>query len=132
MYILFLLVLFTNQIKNILLKHKAKQEDNRKIFGDCYINNDYVCTWKDGKPISPNYLTRTFDKIIKESSLPKIRLHDLRHSTASNLLANGISVVEVQHFLGHSQPSTTLNFYSHVDSSSKKNISNFLEKTLLF
>ena len=67
---------------------------------------------------------------MESSDLPTIRLHDLRHSTATNLLANSFSVVEVQHWLGHSQPSTTLNFYSHVDSQSKRHISDALEKLI--
>ena len=63
--------------------------------------------------------------------LERVRLHDLRHSTASNLLAHGFSVVEVLHWLGHSQASTTLNFYSHIDATSKTNIRDALESLLL-
>lgn len=120
----------TNDITKMLLSLKEKQEENKKFFGTSYISNDFVFVWEDGNPILPNYLTRTFHKIIKRSNLPQIRLHDLRHSTASNLLANGFSVVEVQHWLGHSQASTTLNFYSHIDGTSKQNIKFALEKML--
>ena len=120
----------TKDMRSILLMLKNRREVNKKLFGDSYADNDFVFTWQDGNPITPNYLTRIFHNTIVKSDLPPIRLHDLRHSTASNLLANGFSVVEVQHWLGHSQASTTLNFYSHIDASSKTNIKNALETLL--
>lgn len=94
------------------------------------MENDYVCTWPNGKVIEPNYLTRTFHSIVSKSDLPEIRLHDLRHSAASNLLNMGFSVVQVAEWLGHESATTTLRFYSHVDASSKKAIANTLEQTL--
>ena len=51
----------------------------KELLEDGYIKSDYVCTWKDGRVIEPNYLTRTFHKMISKSDLPTIRLHDLRH-----------------------------------------------------
>lgn len=120
----------TKDMKDMLLELKRRRETNKAKFGNGYAENDFVFTWEDGSPITPNYLTRMFHKKISQSDLPAVRLHDLRHSTASNLLASGFSVVEVQHWLGHSEASTTLNFYSHIDSSSKNNIKNALENLL--
>ena len=120
----------TGDIRLMLEQIQKRQKQNRKTFGNAYSRDDFVFTWQDGTPISPNYLSRTFHKILSKSELPAVRLHDLRHSTASNLLANGFSVVEVQHWLGHSQASTTLNFYSHIDASSKTNIRDALETIL--
>lgn len=120
----------TEGIKAMLFEIKAAQEKNRVLLGDGYHDSDFVFTWANGDPITPNFLTKTFHEKLKASDLPPVRLHDLRHSTATNLLANNFSVVEVQHWLGHSQPSTTLNFYSHVDSTSKQNISHALEKMI--
>lgn len=95
--------------------------------GNYYIDNDYVCTWQNGAVISPNYSTKTFHSVISKSTLPKIRLRDLRHSAASNLLDMGFSVVQVADWLGHSSSATTLNFYAHAEKSSKMDISNALE-----
>ena len=78
------------------------------------------------------WFKRAFHKVVEASRLPNIRLHDLRHSAASNLLANGSSVVEAQYWLGHSQPSTTLNIYSHVDSLARQRVSERIEKALDF
>ena len=120
----------TDDITKMLLSIREKQEKHKNFLGSSYDLNDFVFVWEDGKPILPNYLSKTFHKIVEKSNLPTIRLHDLRHSTASNLLANGFSVVEVQHWLGHSQASTTLNFYSHIDGTSKQNIKFALQKML--
>lgn len=120
----------TKDIRTMLLVLKDEQDQNKIFFGNAYVQTDFVFTWPDGNPITPNYITRIFHNVVTESDLPPVRLHDLRHSTASNLLANGFSVVEVQHWLGHSQASTTLNFYSHIDATSKTNIRDALENLL--
>lgn len=122
----------TNDIYNVLNKHKAEQESRQNLMGNYYIASDFVCTWNNGKVISPNYLTKTFHSIISKSNLPDVRFHDLRHSAASNLLEMGFSVVQVADWLGHSSSTTTLNFYAHVDKKSKLNIANALEKVIDF
>ena len=111
-------------VYNLLKKHKQEQEKMKELLEDGYIKSDYVCTWKDGRVIEPNYLTRTFHKMISKSDLPTIRLHDLRHSVASNLLNMGFTVVQVAEWLGHSSSTTTLNYYAHTDKTSKISISN--------
>ena len=58
-----------------------------------------------------------------------IRLHDLRHSCASNLLANGIQIKEIQEWLGHASFGTTADVYSHLDFSSKVKVANALFET---
>ena len=120
----------TESVYNILNEHKALQDERRALMGDYYVSNDYVCTWNNGEVITPNYLTRTFHSVISKSSLPQIRLHDLRHSVASNLIANGMSIVDVQEWLGHANASTTLDVYSHACKSSKDNIANAIEQMI--
>ena len=120
----------TSDMREMFLALKEEKEKNQRLFADSYLDSDSVFVFPDGTPIAPNYLSRTFHKTIMKSDLPKVTVHELRHSAASNLLAQGFSVVDIQMWLGHSQPSTTLNFYSHVDSSSKRNIQRFLDDNL--
>lgn len=120
----------TDSVYKLLKGQKHRQERLQGALGAGYIQNDYVCTWPDGNVISPNYLTRTFHNVIAKSSLPNIRLHDLRHSAASNLLNMGFSIVQVQQWLGHGSASTTLNFYAHVDKNSKLDMAAAMEKAL--
>ena len=67
----------------------------------------------------PNYITSTFPNLLKKNGLRKIRFHDLRHTCASLLLKNGVSMKQIQEWLGHSDFSTTANIYSHLDYNSK-------------
>lgn len=116
----------TKKARRLLQEQRKRQEQNKDLLGDYYIENDYVCTFDNGKVITPNYLSKSFHKVIVNSDLPQVRLHDLRHSSASNLLAQGFSVVQVAEWLGHSETTTTLKFYAHADKSSKMAIANAL------
>ena len=114
-----------------LVKHQGELQDERKrIMGDYYIESDYLCTWPDGRVITPNYLTKTFHQTIVKSTLPKVRLHDLRHSAATNLLELGFNVVQVAEWLGHESPNTTLKFYGHAVKTSKVEMADALAKVL--
>ena len=77
--------------------------------------------------IQPDYVTRAFNKAIKKSKLPAVRLHDLRHSVASNLLNSGHSPTDVSSWLGHSTPVTTFGYYAHASKASKEHISNAVQ-----
>ena len=86
-----------------LFKILLQQEQYyRNHFGKDYIDNDYVFTWEDGHPYSPDYVSHTFHKLLKKYDLPHIRFHDLRHTCASMLLSEGYGLKDVQEWLGHS------------------------------
>lgn len=65
------------------------------------------------------YLTQHLPIVLEKNNLRKIRFHDLRHSCASLLYANGVSLKEIQEWLGHSDISTTSNIYTHLTFESK-------------
>ena len=74
--------------------------------------------------MKPNFITQHFDILLSKHNLKKIRFHDLRHSCASLLYANGVSLKEIQEWLGHSDISTTSNIYTHLDFTSKVSSAN--------
>ena len=78
---------------------------------------------------SLSHPTETSNKVcafhfILAHQMKRIRFHDLRHSCASLLYANGVSLKEIQEWLGHSDISTTSNIYTHLDFSSKVSSAN--------
>ena len=72
-----------------------------------------------GNLINPDYITDAFPRFLEKNNLRRIRFHDLRHSCASLLLANGVAMKQIQEWLGHSDFSTTANIYAHLDFNSK-------------
>lgn len=104
-----------------LLALKEEQKENRRLCGRSYIKDyvDYVCVNEIGDLIKPHYVTESFPKLLKANGLRPVRYHDLRHSCASLLLANGVPMKQIQEWLGHSDFSTTANIYAHLDYSSK-------------
>ena len=108
-------------VEEELLKQKEKQQLYRKLFKKSYSTEylDFVCTDQEGKLIRPNFVTEHFDWLLTKYGLKHIRFHDLRHSCASLMVMNGVSMKQVQEWLGHSTFSTTADIYAHLDYKSK-------------
>ncbi len=83
-----------------------------------------------GNRMKPNYLTKEFPDFCEKHELRRMRFHDLRHSCASFLLANVVSLKQIQHWLGHSDFSTTVNIYAHLDYKSKLTSAQAMENGL--
>ena len=107
--------------EQLLRSLKAQQELNRKLCGSAYCTKytEYIYVNELGELIKPGYITQHFPALLEKKNLRRIRFHDLRHSCASLLYANGVSMKEIQEWLGHSDISTTSNIYTHLDYSSK-------------
>src|SRR5512132_2448123 len=73
-----------------------------------------VFTWPDGRPIHPERFSRWFEQHARAAGLPKIRLHDVRHSYATAALAAGVPAKVVSERLGHANIAITMDTYSHV------------------
>jgi len=93
---------------------KEMQRNLIAFAGDCWIDHDLIFPNKVGKPLDPSDLRLDFNRVIAETSLPKIRFHDLRHTAASLMLNHGVPSIVVSRILGHSKPSTTLDIYGHL------------------
>ncbi|HTI14507.1 MAG TPA: site-specific integrase, partial [Dictyobacter sp.] len=114
-----------------LKQHRAQQNEQRLKAGPAWIDQDWIFCKKDGTPIEPStLLRRSFYPLLLKAEVPKIRFHDLRHSTASLLLSQGVHPKIVQELLGHSQISMTLDTYSHVLPSLQKEATDRLNTLL--
>lgn len=99
---------------DILRRHRSKLRDVAALAGDDWRQNDLIFLSTLGTPIDPRDLYRRFQALLKRAGLPKIRFHDLRHTSATLMLQQGVHPKIVQERLGHSSISLTLDTYSHV------------------
>jgi integrase len=96
-----------------LRTHRARQAEGLLALGVRLTDDHYVVTRADGQPIQPRSLTHAFVKFVRQHGF-QIRLHDLRHSHATHMLASGVHPKIAQERLGHSSVGITLDLYSHV------------------
>jgi integrase len=96
-----------------LREHRERQMDERLEWGPAYQDHGLVFCREDGTPIWPRTFSRSFDRHVRNAALPKIRLHDLRHTHATLALEAGVHPKVVQERLGHATIAITLDTYSH-------------------
>ena len=101
-------------VVDILKAHKKEQAETRLKLGSAYQNNDLVFPRPDGTVWPPDSFSTAFAAFVRRSKLPQVRLHDLRHSHATQLLLQGVHPKIVSERLGHSKVGITLDTYSHV------------------
>jgi integrase len=104
---------------------RTKQAAERLAWGPAYVDTaGVVFTWEDGRPVLPDYVTKQIDKVqravnaklveLEQAPLPRLVVHELRHTHATVLLRDGVPVHIVAKRLGHKDPSVTLNVYADV------------------
>ncbi|MDQ0809378.1 integrase [Streptomyces sp. B3I7] len=94
--------------------HQERQEEERQAAGTGWMDNGLVFTTPKGKPLDPGNLTRRFRRLLHSAGLRTIRFHDLRHSTATLLLEQGVDLVVIKELLGHAHICVTAGVYAHV------------------
>lgn len=116
---------------NLLMFLNKQQTTNQQLYNNscCTDYLGYIYIDALGHRIKPNYISQHFALVLK-NGMPHTHFHDLRHSRASLLLANGMSMKEVQEWLGHSDYLTTANIYSHLEYSSKVSSANTINKVI--
>jgi integrase len=93
--------------------HRQRQLDDRQKVGYGYRDNDLVFAKEDGTPINPDFFSQTFDRTVARLAMPRIRLHDLRHTHATLGLAAGVPPKVMSDRLGHSTVAFTQDVYMH-------------------
>ena len=97
-----------------LRAHRRAQSAERLMVGAGWRDHGLVFTAPDGSPLNPDTIGQWFARMVRRSELPRIRLHDLRHTHATHLLAADVNIKIVSERLGHSSTSFTLDTYGHV------------------
>jgi integrase len=114
----------------VLQQRREVQAADRDLLGPEWPDNDLVFTTQLGTPIHPRNDYRSFQTLISKASLRRVRLHDLRHTAASLMLAQGVAPRVVMEILGHSQISVTMNTYTHVDPELNRAATDLLQEAL--
>jgi integrase len=121
----------SESVVTALKAHRHDQLTAKMKIRDCYQENDLVFATEIGTPLLiENLRLRHFEKIRVEAKLPKIRLYDLRHTTATLLLSAGENPKVVSERLGHASIVLTLDTYSHVLPTMQKEATSKLEKMM--
>jgi integrase len=114
-----------------LRRHRVRQLEYRLSIGDAYKDRGYVFVNETGGYVHPNTLYRRFRDLIARAGVPTIRFHDLRHTSATLLLAEGVHGKIVQERLGHANIAMTLDLYSHVSADMQRNAADTLEARIM-
>jgi integrase len=109
---------------------RERQEVERLAAGDSWQESGLVFTTSVGTVVEPRNLSRTFEHLVQQSGVRRIRFHDLRHTCASLPLAQGVSPRVVMDVLGHSQLSITMDLYSHVMPSALRDAADAMDRAL--
>ncbi len=97
----------------VLKSQAARQLADQAKWGSAWSDSGYVFTKENGEPLHPQTVSRSFEAALTEAKLPRIRLHDLRHTHATLALAANVHPKVVSERLGHATVSITLDTYSH-------------------
>jgi integrase len=97
-----------------LRAHRLRQAEELLKVGVVLSDDTFVVAQADGTPLQPDTLTQDWVRKLADTSLPRIRFHDLRHAHATHMLANGVHPKVASERLGHSKIGITLDLYSHV------------------
>lgn len=93
---------------------KAEQTAERLAWGAAWVDTGLVFTREDGSGLHPEHVTKTFPKLAKAAGVPVMRLHDLRHLSASLQIAAGVQLAVISKRLGHSTVALTADVYGHL------------------
>ena len=113
-----------------LRAHRARQAEELLQLGIRLTDDHLVVAQFDGRLLQPRSLTHEWMRQIQKLDLPRIRFHDLRHSHATQMLANGVHPKIASERLGHSNIAITLDLYSHVMPGMQSDAANAVDAAL--
>jgi integrase len=107
-------VAMSGTVRDELRLHRVQQAQDMLKLGTRLTDENFVAAFADGSPMQPTFITHEWVRVIRATSLPRVRFHDLRHAHATHMLSSGIHPKVASERLGHSKVGITLDLYSHV------------------
>jgi integrase len=123
-------VVLPDSVVAALRAHRKRQLKERMAAGPAWVDSGHVFATMIGQPHHAATISRAFDKALKRAKLPDVRFHDLRHSAATFLLAQGMTLEDVKQLLGHSSIVLTSNTYGHVLEQRQRQVAQAMEAVL--
>lgn len=122
-------VTLTNDLMTMLKKVKREQQLHKLAHG---ISKDFtfICSWEDGRPLRPTYVSEYFRIFVERNDMPKLTPHGLRHTHASILFELGESSHAISKRLRHSRVSTTDDIYIHITEETKNSTAELFNKAV--
>jgi integrase len=109
-----------------LIQHRRRQAQEQ-LAAPRWHDGNFVFTSPTGRPVDTCTLGKQFKQALANAGLPRVRIHDLRHTAATHLLARGVHPKVVQELLGHSTITLTLDTYSHVSPALHAQVADHME-----
>jgi integrase len=117
-------------VMKAMQEHRHRQAEDRLLAGSAWVENGLVFTGRTGQPLLNTYVTRLFQGHLERAGLARMRFHELRHSAASLLIAQGVEARVVMEVLGHSTITITMDTYGHLFDSSRQAAADAMDRAL--
>jgi integrase len=102
------------ELLTLLRQHRTRQAEERLAAGPAWVDHGLIFCSRLGTPLLSGNLLRQFRRLLRLAGVPgHFRVHDLRHTAVSSLLAAGIPLAEVSQLAGHASPAITSALYTH-------------------
>jgi integrase len=121
----------TPQIVELLRRHRVRQAEDRIAVGEAWEDHGLIFPSKVGTPLDPDNVSHVFSRICRRAGLGHWHLHELRHSGASLMLAQGTDLYVVSEVLGHSSVAITKDVYGHLVEGQKRAAAQLMSTVLL-
>ena len=119
------------EVAAALRLHQLRRKEERLKAGAGWEDSGYVFVEPDGRPYHPQRITRMFQALSRDAAVPKVRLHDLRHTCATLLIEAGVPLKVVQERLRHASFATTADLYAHVSATMQQEAAKTIEALLV-
>jgi integrase len=117
-------------VSEVLRGHRARQAEERLAAGPAWHEADLLFSTAEGNPLDGLNRTHRFQRLLEWAGVPRRKFHDLRHSCATVLLAQGVPVRLAMEMPGHSQISLKMNTYTHVLRTMQRDAADLMGKVL--
>lgn len=121
----------TPQVVELLRRHRVRQAEERMAVGEAWEDHGLIFPSEIGTPLDPDNVSHAFSRISRRAGLGHWHLHELRHSGASLMLAQGTDLYVVSEVLGHSSVAITKDVYGHLVEGQKRAAAELMSQALL-